>query len=110
MLASRARSRPALIDLLLMFGEWTMVGPASVHAISHTLRAEPLPICFFPVGLITEHFTFLTVEQRRHLRSRRRAPTSGGGPLLIGLTLCRERSKLSRKRHQRHARRTAPVG
>jgi hypothetical protein len=33
-----------------------------------------------------------------------------GVPLSVGLTLCRERSKLLRQRHQRHDRRTASVG
>lgn len=38
------------------------------------------------------------------------APQPRGVPSSVGLTLCRERSKLLRQRHQRHARRTASVG
>src|ERR1044072_3660802 len=67
MLSTRSGSRPALVHLLLVLRERVMVRATSIHPILHPIPPEPLPIGLFPISLIPEHLTLLTVEQSFHL-------------------------------------------
>src|SRR6185295_15583441 len=51
-----------------MFGQRAMMRATPVHSILHAAREKPLTIRLFPVRLITEYLTLLTMEQRFHLR------------------------------------------